>query len=302
MIYPNFAILGPPKTASTSLFNYLGQHPDIYASPMKEPRFFLFDHDDPDSRIKIQGLVKKLRWEMVQNIEQYKALYDGVKDEKAVGEGTVSYLVAPGAPQRLYGHNPDMKLIVVLRQPADRAYSHYAWRRTSAVEVAPTFSQALREERTGMREDWYVAKYLPHGFYYKLLTNYLEFFPREQISIHLFEDFITHPTATCRDLCRFLEVDPDFTPDASKVWNVSGTFSNPLVQQTWEKSLVLRDAVRPYMPKGLRHQLYTAFTSRMTKTPFSSEEREELTAYYREDILQLQELLGRDLSHWLEPQ
>ena len=302
MIYPNFTILGPPKTGSTSLFNYLSQHTEIYASPMKEPRFFLFDHDDPETRIKMQGLAKILRWEMVWNMAQYKGLFDGVKDEKAVGEGTVSYLAAPGTPQRLYDYNPDMKLIVVLRQPADRAYSHYAWRRTSAVEKAPTFSQALHEERTGLREDWYIAKYLPHGFYYKLLTDYLYVFPREQISIHLFEDFIDNPTETCRGLCTFLGVDPNFTPNVSKVWNISGSFSNRLLQRSWEKSLVLRDVLRPYMPRGLRHQLYTTLTSHMTKTPFPPREREELTDYYRDDILQLQQLLGRDLTHWLEPE
>ncbi len=116
---PNFLIIGALKAGTTSLFNYLMQHPQIYMSPVKEPKFFALvgEYLDPKKR-EILG-------KCVVDIEEYRALFDNVTTEKAIGEASAIYLSSRRAPGRIQHYILNVKLIAILRDPVERAYSHF---------------------------------------------------------------------------------------------------------------------------------------------------------------------------------
>ena len=120
MTLPNFLILGAQKAGTTSLFDYLGQHPEVYPSPIKETHFF----DHGGVRQTYAGPVR-IPGPKIKSLEEYEGLFDGVRDEKAVGEATPTYLYLPGVAERIRHHVPEARLIAILRDPVERAYSGY---------------------------------------------------------------------------------------------------------------------------------------------------------------------------------
>src|SRR5215218_4707583 len=123
MTMPNFLIIGAGKSGTTSLYHYLGQHPEVFMSPMKEPKFFCFEGERPNFRGP--GDDEEINRKCVTTIDAYRALFDGVACEKAVGEASSMYLYYPKAPERIDHHVAGVRLIAVLRNPVDRAYSSY---------------------------------------------------------------------------------------------------------------------------------------------------------------------------------
>jgi hypothetical protein len=125
MTLPNFIIAGALKAGTTSLHEYLGQHPQIYKSPIKETRYFTYDPENPDH------VSKGYRVFPVQTMGEYLAQFAGVKDEVAIGEATPNYLISPHAPVRIKEIIPNVRLIFSLRNPVQRLYSLYVMGITS---------------------------------------------------------------------------------------------------------------------------------------------------------------------------
>src|SRR3989338_3833819 len=134
MSLPNFLIIGATKAGTTSIHNYLGQHPEIFVCPHKETNFFA-----QDSATCFLG-------DAINTREDYEREFEGVKNEKAIGETSPAYLAVPTAPERIHGLIPHAKLIAILRDPAERAYSHYLMRRRQKREFRSSFEQCLDEE------------------------------------------------------------------------------------------------------------------------------------------------------------
>ena len=124
MKLPNFLIIGAPKAGTTSMYAYLQQHPQIFMSPQKETYFFAFD-DKKSLKYNGWGMPPPIFHKIVDIIEHYWKLFADVSDEVAIGETTLVYFYDQGAPQKIHAINPHMKLIAILRNPVDRAYSHY---------------------------------------------------------------------------------------------------------------------------------------------------------------------------------
>jgi hypothetical protein len=292
MTMPNFFVIGAQKAGTTSLYHYLDQHPEVYMSPRKEPHFF-------------QGMRSDFRWPgrrlaPVTDLRDYLALFEGVTDEKAIGEGSASYLYSLEASALIKRSIPDAKIIAVLRNPAERAYSNYLHLVQVGREPLASFAEALQAEEGRMREkwgpDWY---YKQKGFYHDQVKRYFDTFGRDQVRIWLYEDLRDDPSSMMREVFRFLEVDDTFVPDLSIEHNPSGV---PRSQglYTWVRKLSARNPVLVdrFFPAGLRGHLKSRI---FVKPPLLLPEvRQQLTYAYRPDILKLQELIGRDLSPWLK--
>ncbi len=214
MTMPNFFIVGAQKAGTTSLYHYLNQHPQVYMSPIKEP--FFFDHE-----LDSKGEVVRREFEghrqppRFTNIEEYSALFEGVRGEKAIGEATPLYIYAPGTAGRIERYVPGAKSIALLRNPADRAYSAFLYAVRMGVEPLTDFAQALREEPFRMRNRWhYVFHYRSRGLYYQQLKRYDEVFGRERLGVGLYEDMREDPAGVAQSVFRFLEVDDTFAPGA----------------------------------------------------------------------------------------
>src|SRR3712207_6354190 len=140
MTMPNFLIIGAMKSGTTALYYYLEQHPEIYMSPVKEPNFFSSQEQENAA-------------DAVTDIGTYQHLFRGVSGEKAIGEASHSYLYEPGAAAEIRRYLPEAKLIAILRNPIDRAYSHFLHMVRSGTEPLDDFAQALQEEVVGIRKE-----------------------------------------------------------------------------------------------------------------------------------------------------
>lgn len=299
MTLPNFLIIGAAKSGTTALYYYLNQHPEIYMSPLKEPRFFAFENEalHPDHPIHRKTIT---------NFESYTALFDGVLNEKAIGEASPAYLVEPKAPERIQDYIPDAKLIAILRNPAERAHSHFLHLIKYNHEPCHDFMQALENIDEICIGNWVVRRdYLQFGFYYAQLKRYYEKFNRNQIKVFLFEDLQSDSLALLQTIFSFLEIDESFTPNVSVKHSVSGipkyrTLYNLLSKPNLFKALIT-PLLKPFFPQHVRESLRMSLINRnLHKPQLHLEVQSQLTKLYREDILNLQELIQRDLSRWLE--
>ncbi len=293
MTMPNFFIIGAMKSGTTALYYYLEQHPQIYMSPVKEPDFFCSGGREG--------------WDdaSVPHLGDYQNLFKGVTDEKAVGEASHCYLYEPQAVARIQQHLPDAKLVAILRNPVDRAYSHFLHMVRNGTEPLTDFVQALREEETGAYQNRSPQDYVGRGRYYAQLKRYFDAFDRKQLKVYLYEDLTNAPIDTLQDTFRFLGVDDSFVPDVSLRRNVSGYPRYKALDKILSRPSSVKDALKVYLPARLRWRLSRAFddlkTRNLVKPPaVEPESRRRLRSFYREDILKVQDLIHRDLSGWLE--
>lgn len=298
MTMPNFLIIGAIKSGTTSLCYYLKQHPQIYMSRVKEPRFFALEGE----RVNFRGPGDyNIADESVTDIKIYRTLFQSISGERAAGEASALYLYSFKAPQRIYHYVPNAKLIAVLRNPIERAYSSFLHCIRDGREPLDDFTEALLEEEKRIRNSWApIWHYKRAGFYHEQLKRYFDLFDKSQIRVYLYEDLNEDPSGTLRDIFRFLEVDESFIPDTSARLNVSGVPRNKALH-----SLVTnlnRPTIKSFVPNRLLKALREPVRSRvLTKPPqLLPEVRGRLIEVFREDILRLQELIDRDLSGWLE--
>jgi len=299
---PDFFIIGAPKAGTTALYDTIKQHPDIYMSPVKEPHFFACEGKPPVFPGPLGAYLQRYAiWEP----RMYAQLFAGETNQRAVGEASPPYLYSPLAARRIRKNLPHSRIVVILRQPAERAYSNYQQMRQYAVEQVDTFDAALAEEEKRKQAGWIPwLFYRTNGFYHAPLSVWYDHFPRERIRVYLFEDWKERPQAMLRDLFGFLEVNQDFVPRIRRS-NVTLLPKSRRLHH-WAMHPEGLDRRAPFLPPIVRRaasatlrRIDTAFNL-APPPPLDPEIRARLTADYREDILKLQDLIGRDLSHWLK--
>jgi len=293
---PNFLIIGAQKAGTTSLYSYLNQHPQIYMSPVKEPNYFAYDE-----RLDSGGQIRPRAAKIVSTLEDYEALFDGIHDETAWGEASPSYLYSARAPFRIHELIPDARMIAILRDPVERAFSNFVHTVRGGREPLRDFNEAIAAEDERIRQGWGPLFHYKHkGLYFQQLSRYLRIFDRSQFCIFLFDDLRRDPQGLAITALRFLEVDDQFRLDVSEKHNVSGLPKNNLSGRAYaalrrnDLFVALGKKVIPY---GVR-RLARSSVSEAPELPL--ETRKSLIEEFRDDILRLQELIGRDLTAWLE--
>ncbi|MGH7790959.1 MAG: sulfotransferase family protein, partial [Thermodesulfobacteriota bacterium] len=282
MTMPNFLIIGAAKSGTTSLYHYLKQHPQIYMSPIKEPRFFAFD----GMKVDFCGpRDENLNRGTITEIETYRALFQAVSNELAIGEASPIYIYNSRAPGRIKHYIPNVKLIAILRNPAERAYSSFTGLIRDGREPLTDFAEALRQEETRASNNWsFFWHYKKRGFYYIQLKRYFDLFNREQIKIYLYEDFRDNSLGILKDIFRFLDVDDTFVPDVSLKHNVSGIPRNRAIHIFLAKPNSIKSILERIIPERLRWRMRLGLIHRnLIKTPLRSDVRKHLVQDYRED-------------------
>ncbi len=296
---PNFLVIGAAKSGTTSLYHYLAQHPDVFMSPVKEPNFFALEGEK--SAFRAPGADQRINRWSITNVEAYRRLFEGVAKEKAIGEASPLYLYSPRAPGRIRHHVPGAKLIAVLRDPAERAYSSFLHLVRLGRETIPDFAQALDAEDERVRDNWeWIWHYKRMGFYHEQLSRYYETFGRDQVRVYLYEDLNGDPVGVVRDAYGFLGVDDSFAPDVSHQYMKSGVPKSRTLYKVLREPHPIKSVLKHLFPKDLRRRTLLRLQNRvLVRPPFPAEARRELKEAYREDVLKLQGLIGRDLSGWL---
>ncbi|QIN84368.1 sulfotransferase [Rubrobacter tropicus] len=301
---PNFIVIGAAKSGTTALWNYFRQHPQIYMSPKKHTRFFSFQTANPVFRgpgpINDQYISYA-----IADAATYHALFVGAEEETAIGEASHSYLYVPEAAGRIKSYAPDVRLIAILRNPVERAFSHYSQMVRDGREPSENFFEALKEEAARIEEGWWPDfHYTRMGLYYDQLRRYFDLFERDQIKVYLYDDFRADPVQVLRDAFEFLDVDSTFVPDTSIRYNASGVAKNKTLHLTLQGLRRARPIIKRLVPekhyRGLLRVGGGLHNKNLTEPRLSAEARGRMTAeYFREDIIKLEDLIERDLSTWL---
>ena len=300
MSMPNFFVVGAAKSGTTSLYQYLNQHPEVYMSPVKEPHFFAFEGER--LRFPSPGSEKGINLKSVTDESKYRALFEGVSGERAVGEASTSYLYYPGTAERIKHRVPEAKVIAVLRDPAERAYSTFLALTLIGREPFRDFSRALEVEEERVEAGWeHIWHYKNVGFYHAQVSRFFETFGRDRVQVHLYEDLNADPLGVMRGIFGFLGVDEGFVPDTAFKHNISGVSKNRFLSRMLRQRHPVKDALKPFFPKAFRQRLVSGLQKRViVRPPFPREERSRLVEEYTGDIRKLEALIGRDLSGWLE--
>lgn len=264
--FPTYIIAGAMRCGTTALNSYLRAHPQIAVSSSKEVHFF-------DSR-----------WD--RGVEWYREQFPGSERALAVGEATPNYMFRPLALDRLRDTLPDVKLVVMLRNPADRAYSHY-WHDRTRGKVADEFGVVVKRELAG--EDVGPAAYVDRGRYRWQIEEILRRFPHDALHAQAFEDMKADPVRVYSEICDFVGVDASFRPQE---------LGAPVNAYAEFRSLKVRDWARR-LPK--RVQNLVAQVNRVETAaypPMDAGVRAELNAEFAAANAGLEELLGRRLPRW----
>lgn len=303
MTLPNFLIIGAQKSGTTTLFQYLNQHPEICMSTVKEPCFLALENDPLDYHgPRDQPWFREVA---VLRLEDYQALFGDCAETRAAGEGSTLYLFHPSAPAAIHSRIPDARLIAMLRNPVDRTYSAFLHRVRTGREPFADFKLALEDEARRIEEKWEPFwHYKRNGLYALHLSRYLEYFPMNQMRIYLYDDFERDPQQVVADALEFLGVDPSVPIDTTKRYNESYVPRLRLLHRyVLARQSPVSVVLRPLLPDIVKAKVagpLQELNASKSIPKMSSEIRRELVEYFRADVLQLQQMLDRDLSFWLE--
>ncbi len=277
-IIPNFLVAGASKAGTEWLRLALREHPDIHVPSGGHTLDFFSRRFD-------------------NGTDWYRAQFEERGDASVVGEKSSSYIISEEAPQRIAAYNPDMKLVFVLRQPIDRAYSHYCmWLRGGL--VTNNVDSELNEQ----------SPLVVEGRYHDHMQRFLQHFDRRQIRIMLYDDLRADPKTFLASIYSFLNVDSEFCP-AVLEQRYHATKNRPRVQWLYSGAVKLMRSIRRSSRLGdqfveaMRRKGYVDAFHRVNKgddfPKLPEETRMRLAAYYHDDVEALGQLLERDLSHWL---
>ena len=298
MKLPNFIIAGAAKSGTTALAGMLAQHPDVFMSPLKEPSYFLFA-DAPPSFCGPGD--EGFNRQVVTSWREYTRLFEAAAGRGAVGEASVFYLYNPACFPRIRKALGDVRIILVLRDPVERAFSAYAHMRRDGREVT-NFEAALRDEDRRVSAGWeYVWHYRRVGEYGSQCRALFDVFPPEAVRVYRYSDLEEDPRGVCRDAFAFLDVDAAFVPDVGWRPNVSGEPRSRLLYRLMVDARVVHPASRMVLPRRTRKRLFEwAFNRNLhpSERPHVAIQR-ELRAYFEPEVRLTQRLTGADLSRWL---
>jgi hypothetical protein len=293
VIKPNFLIVGAAKSGTTALTNLIEQHPDIFMSKVKEPRYFLAN--EIDKICKSDPLSDYIHKSSVLNIKQYYELFKEAEGYKCRGEASVHYLFNyKSVIPRIQNELGDIKIIILLRNPVLRAISNYYY-----VENAQTtFEEALAVEQErkamGYNSFWFHKE---QGFYYKSVKAFLENFTNTKVIIY--DDFNNNPVKTCKEIFDFLAVNPEVNIKTRGKYNITkirkGGIYNYLFKAD-ETSIYLKKLLLLLAGKKIRRFKTTWFEK--PNYNIHSKTYNSLLDEYLEETSKLENLLNIDLSHW----
>lgn len=309
---PTFLVVGAVKAGTTSLHEYLQQHPEVYMSPVKETNHFCdadmdFAHFNVDYRQDIDHnldkylagpMDKKIHIAHVRTWQQYQLLFKNVKDEKAVGEVSNAYLFCPSTVTAIKQKLPAVKIIMVLRNPVDRLYSQYLMNLKLGKITERDLLREIEQDQAKIHKGWGVSHlYLEVGKYYEQVKRYYDAFPKEQIKVLLFDDFKKDATATMQEIFDFIGVDSSFAIDTSRRYNEAGMPRFGKLNY-WLTQIGVYGLVKKIFPDELKNRIKALIYTKKDIPTIQPDERRHLEDLFREDIQQLAQLIGRNLDHW----
>jgi hypothetical protein len=312
---PSFFIAGAPKTGTTSLHHYLGQHPEIYMSPVKEPCYFAsevrLEHFSREFESSARGTSRRLSRYLegpmvgvdpggiISNWEDYLKLFKNVAGEIAVGEASVCYLWSSTAAASIRSRIPEAKILMILRDPAERAFSQYMQYAANGL-VRHSFREQIERSARNTRHEFNpLYPFLEYGQYYGQVKTYLNLFPRANVRIYLFEEAWSDPARFLKSIFDFLNVDPEFTADVSRR-SLQARTPRALTGQYLLRKSGITPHLKSLLPKPVWESVRRCPSRSRDSLQMDVTDRRYLCDYYRHDVEKLSSLLNCDLGNWLK--
>ena len=284
--WPNFFIVGAPKCGTTSLHNYLANIPDIYMSSLKEPYYFA-------RNLVLKNHVVDPIWDK----KLYLDLFTPAKDEKILGESSVWYLSDPDAAKLIHQQVPDARILISLRDPVERTFSHYAMF-LSRYKITTSFHEQIESEINNTLDFDSPHIRLDAGLYSEDIKRYIEIFGKKQVKILIFEEWTLDPMNTVNEIIKFLEIDYSLSDSDLEAYNVY--VETKLPRSSFAKKLMssykIGEISKRTIPKSSRTFIKEKFLKKKYEIPeMSDEDRDSLIKFFNDDVLKLQKLLNRKL-------
>jgi hypothetical protein len=310
---PNFFIIGAPRSGTTSLYSYLNQHPEIEMSSQKEAGYFHFVGAKPDfdalasrygAGLLNESIQRYNRAERLSILDEaaYQSLWSG--DHGAVrGEATPTYLFDPAAALAMSASAPESKLIVILRNPVDRAYSEYLQSLRLGLEQHNSFEAAIAAEPVDVQDYWWGARrYIRSGFYASNLERFMNVWPVDRIQVYFYEQLEEDVPGLLQDCFRFLGVDSDVVIDTSTRHKKGFVPAQTFLVRVAQSDSRIKQFGRKIVARSIRERLYHRILARrvVEPPPFRDETRRALAGRFSEDLRRLNQLVG-GVPTWLTP-
>ncbi|HET8793270.1 MAG TPA: sulfotransferase [Nitrososphaeraceae archaeon] len=281
MPWPNFFIVGATRCGTTSLYEYLNQTPGVFMSSIKEPSFFS---------------VSINRRRPVQNEDEYLKLFEDAKPSQAIGEATTRYIIDPKSAPLIKNKIPNAKIIILLRDPVERAYSSYLYylRRENREPFSVIMKRSIETDLAG---DYLLCLVMKGGLYYEQVKRYLDTFGHDSVKILFYEEFFADIKNQFNELLKFLGVEGKLPEIINTVFNESKKPRNKISKFILDfDDLIWKAGIKsifPFFPK--RKNLEERFLEPVNESQISEKDKLELISFYQEDIKKLKALLQRDL-------
>jgi hypothetical protein len=292
---PSFLVIGAPKAGTSSLHRYLGQHPDIFMSRVKEPTYFGLD-DGCVPTFSGPGDDEQVNAVTVSHRADYEALFAAASPYAAAGESSTGYLGMPGTAARVAAAIPSARIVVVLREPAMRAFSHWVMKRDRGWEEL-SFEAALAAEEArlaaGFARCW---AYREVGHYDEQLDQWRAAFPADQLHVSLYDDFVEDPETLVRSVFGFVGVDPGVDLDLAVHSNGRRSARNEPLRRL-VRSEPARRMARATLSRSARQTLFRRIEAVNRERPDPATIA-ALREHYAPGVARLERWLGRSLDAW----
>ena len=298
---PNLFIVGAPKAGTTSLYEYLRGHPDVYMSVVKEPAYF--SPDVPP---------QKVRFRYDRDLDRYLALFAGATGERYVGEASTYYIYSRMAPKLIHDFDPAARIVAMLRNPVEMAWALHGQRATHGREPITDFEAALAADnqpdaggssRRGQVE--MVGRYRDRARYAEQLERWFDAFGRKSVHLIVFEDFVADTAGEFSRLLSWLGIDAAYRPESFAVHNPSHAVRRGLVRSAintapgrWATQRLLPRLIGFERSTRLAQGVKRSDVGRTTekRTPIPDHVRHQLEQDLLPDVDRLSALLGRDMA------
>jgi hypothetical protein len=286
--WPDTFVVGAPRCGTSAMHGYLGQHPQIYMSPRKEPLFFA-----PD--------LPGLPGDRIGEPHAYLALFEDATDQRRIGEASPYYLYSAHASDAIGRQCQDARIIIMLRNPADMMYSMYwAWS-YAGFENSPSFEAAIdREPDPAGTQARFILNYRGLTRYCEHVERYLGAFGGSRVHVVVFDDLVRDPSGAYRDVCQFLDVDLDHQPRFAL-----SPFRRAASRKPRSRHLAHFLSSSRSTPYGFVGRRIAALARDATRRwgsvpppPLRAELRRRIQREYEPEVRRLGQLIGRDLSPW----
>ncbi|NIK90867.1 sulfotransferase [Mangrovimonas sp. CR14] len=298
----NLFVVGAAKSGTTSLYNYLNQHPDIFLPKVKEPNYYSsIDSEDP----LVYSPPKKdvfYHNKIINDENTYFSLFENSYDYEITGDCSPSYLWDKTAAKKIFADFPNAKIVIILRDPIMRTFSHYLMNLKNGVEKDPDFLSALKRDAKEFPKVWGDGKvflYKELSMYYDQVKIYLEVFKKENIKVIIYEEFFSDIELGLSELFNFLKISSTNNINFNEIHNKYSIPKNSFFRfllKNKSKLTLLRTLVPRTTTQFLNKNV---FYRESEKPKITEESRNYLKNIFAEDVRNLEKLLDLNLHKWL---